>query len=129
MNYRRAILAGLVGTAVMTVLWNIEPRIGLAHLAAGNILSSLLAVITAYTSAGPVAGWVIHFAVGALFALLYAGAFVGRLPGSPSVKGLLYGFLIFIVAQLVFMPLVGAGLFSRGDVRLLTGSLVGHLVY
>jgi len=37
--------------------------------------------------------------------------------------------LVFVVAQLVFMPLVGGGVFSRGDVELLTGSLLGHLVY
>jgi hypothetical protein len=27
------------------------------------------------------------------------------------------------------MPLVGGGVFSHGDVELLAGSLVGHLVY
>jgi hypothetical protein len=42
---------------------------------------------------------------------------------------LLYGVLVFVVAQLVFMPLVGGGVFSRGDVELLAGSLFGHLVY
>jgi hypothetical protein len=44
-------------------------------------------------------------------------------------RGVLYGFLIFIVAQLVFMPAVGAGVFSRGDVSMILGSLIGHLVY
>ena len=27
------------------------------------------------------------------------------------------------------MPLVGAGMFSRGDLPLLAGSLIGHLLY
>ena len=27
------------------------------------------------------------------------------------------------------MPLVGGGLFSRGDPELITGSLLGHLLY
>jgi hypothetical protein len=42
---------------------------------------------------------------------------------------LLYGVLVFLVAQSVFMPLVGGGFFSRGDAQLLAGSLFGHLVY
>jgi hypothetical protein len=128
-NAKRAVLAGLVGTAAMTALWLIEPRIGLAQLAVGEILSSLLAVATAYASPGPALGWTFHLLVGAAFGLLYAGAFARRLPGSPAVRGLLYGFAIFVLAQLAFMPLVGAGLFSRGDVPMLLGSLVGHLTY
>ena len=113
----------------MTALWLIEPRVGLADLAVGDILSSLLAVATAYASPGPALGWTFHLLVGVAFGLLYAGAFARRLPGSPAARGLLYGFGIFILAQLVFMPLVGAGVFSRGDVPMLLGSLVGHLAY
>jgi uncharacterized membrane protein YagU involved in acid resistance len=113
----------------MTALWLIEPRIGLAQLAVGDILSSLLAVATAYASLGPALGWALHFAVGIILAFLYAVQFARRLPGSPATRGMLYGIGIFIVAQLVFMPLVGAGFFSRGDPAMLLGSLVGHLVY
>lgn len=128
-NVARAIVGGLVGTVVMTALWLVEPYLGLQSLAAGHILSSLLAVTTAYFSPGPALGWTIHLLIGIAFASLYAVVFVGRLPGPPAVRGLLYGCLIFILAQLAFMPLVGAGVFSRGDVPLLIGSLVGHLVY
>ena len=129
MNVRRAVLAGLLGTAAMTALWLAEPRVGLARWAVGDILSSLLAVATAYVSLGPALGWALHFAVGIILAVLYATAFAGRLPGSKLARGLLYGLGIFVVAQLVFMPLVGAGFFSRGDPPLLLGSLVGHLAY
>ncbi len=129
MNGRRAVLAGLIGTAVMTALWLVEPKLGLPRLAVGNILSSLLAVVTGYASVGPAVGWAIHLAVGITLSLVYAAALVGRFAGPPVARGLLYGFLIFIAAQLVFMPLVGSGVFSRGDPPMLLGSLVGHLVY
>lgn len=129
MNAGRAAMAGLIGTAVMTALWLLEPRFGLARLAAGDILSSLLAVSTAYASLGPAPGWILHFGIGILLALLYAARFAGRLPGSPTSRGLLYGSAIFLVAQLVFMPLVGAGVFSRGDLSMLLGSWIGHLAY
>jgi uncharacterized membrane protein YagU involved in acid resistance len=129
MNSKRAAMAGLVGTVAMTALWLVEPRIGLARLAAGDILSSLLAVVTAHASLGPTLGWTLHFGVGILLGLLYAARFAGRLPGSPTARGLLFGCVIFIIAQVVFMPLVGAGVFSRGDLAMLLGSFIGHLVY
>jgi hypothetical protein len=37
--------------------------------------------------------------------------------------------IVFVLAQLVFMPLVGGGIFSRGDLEMIAGSLLGHLVY
>ena len=65
-----------------------------------------------------------------VLALIYAGGLrASGFPGTPLVRGLLYGVLVFVVAQLVFMPLVGGGVFSRGDWELLAGSLLGHLVY
>jgi uncharacterized membrane protein YagU involved in acid resistance len=75
------------------------------------------------------AGWVIHVAVGIALAILYAGIVVHKLRGTPAARGALYGFCVFLFAQVVFMPLVGAGLFSRGDVPMIVGSLIGHLGY
>ena len=121
-------MAGLVGTIAMTALWLVEPRVGLSRLAAGDILSSLLAVVTAYASLGPALGWTLHLVVGIVLAVVYAALTTGA-TGSPLARGLFYGAMIFIVAQLLFMPLVGAGVFSRGDPSMLLGSLIGHLVY
>jgi hypothetical protein len=128
-NAGRAAAAGLVGTAGMTALLLIEPSIGLPKIAMGQILGSALGLASARLTIGPALGWVIYFVIGMLFGLIYAAIVAGRFRGSPAGGGLLYGFLIFVVAQLVFMPLVGAGVFSHGDVELLAGSLLGHLVY
>ena len=129
MNTSRALVAGLIGTLFATALWVLEPAFGLPELAVGQILSHLIAVVTAYFSPGPVVGWAIHVFVGLTLALTYARLFVGRLRGAPVVRGLMFGCLIFVMAQLVFTPLVGAGVFSRGDVPMLVGSLLGHLLY
>jgi len=129
MNGRRAVLAGVTATAAMTALWLVEPRIGLARIAVGDILSSLLAVATAYASLPPALGWIFHLCVGILFALLYAGGLVQRLRVSPIARGLTDGVGLFLLSQLAFMPLVGAGVFSRGDPAMLLGSLIGHLTY
>ncbi len=129
MNARRAAVAGLVGTFVMTVLMLLAPRVGLPRIAIGQLLTTALALSSAFLSFGATVGWAIHAAFGIILALIYAGVFATRLPGTPLVRGALYGGLVFIVAQLVFMPLVGGGVFSRGDAPMILGSLIGHLVY
>lgn len=129
MNALRAAAAGLIATGVMTALLLVEPSIGLPKIAIGQILSSSLGLASAHLAIGPALGWLIHFAVGIVLALIYAGAVRQRLPGAPLGRGVLYGLLVFLVAQLVFMPLVGAGVFSNGDLQLIGGSLLGHVVY
>ena len=129
MRTARAVAAGMVGTAAMTALLLIEPSVGLPKIAMGQIVSTSLGLASASLTIGPIVGWVIHFLVGVTLALVYAAFVMRRLPGSALVRGLLYGAVVFLVAQLVFIPLAGMGVFSRGDFELLAGSLLGHLVY
>jgi len=129
MNLTRAAAAGAIATATMTTLLLIEPAVGLPEIAIGQLLSSSLSLPTAHLSVGPAGGWLIHFLVGIGWAIVYAGLLRRRLPGSPLVGGLVFGFLVFVVGQAIFLPLVGAGFFSRGDPSMLTGSLLGHLVF
>ena len=129
MDAKRATLAGAIGTLVLTALWLVEPSIGLPRIAIGQILSSFMAVSVAHSSVGAIGGWIVHFIVGILLAVIYARILVDRLPGPPAARGAIYGALVFVVAQSLFMPLVGAGFFAHGDVELLVGSLLGHIVY
>lgn len=129
MNATRAIAAGLIGTASMTALLLVEPSVGLPMIAIGQILSTALGLASTYLTIGPAVGWSIHFLVGVAFALVYASMFDRRLPGTALARGAIYGVLVFVLAQLVFMPLVGGGVFSRGDPQMIAGSLLGHLVY
>jgi hypothetical protein len=73
MDVKRAVAAGAVGTAVMTVLLLWAPWVGLPKLAIGELLSTFLAVSVAVFRVGPAGGWVIHGLVGIALALLYAG--------------------------------------------------------
>lgn len=129
MNPTRAAAAGLVGTAVMTALLIVEPSVGLPRIAIGQILSTAMGSASAHLSVGPTGGWIIHFLVGILFALIYAAFFADRLPGKALVRGVIFGVLVFLLAQVTFMPLVSGGFFSHGDMELLAGSLLGHVVY
>jgi hypothetical protein len=129
MNARRAATAGVLGTLAMTLLFLVEPLLGLPHMAEGGILSTVMSATVAHLPVGVLGGWIIHFAVGVGLAVFYATKVEQRLPGPPFVRGTTYGALVFVGAQLVLMPLVGAGVFSRGDAGRLLGSLAGHLLY
>ena len=129
MNARRAAVAGLLGTVAMTLLFFIEPLLGLPKMSEGGILSTVMSAAVAHFPVGFVGGWIVHFTVGIVLALIYAGVVAGRLPGAPALRGAAYGAVVFLGAQLVVMPLVGSGIFSSGDPGRLLGSLAGHLVY
>lgn len=129
MHVSRAVPAGVIATAVMTALLLIEPAIGLPEIAIGQLLSTSLSITTAHFAIGPAMGWLIHFLVGIAWALFYVSVALTRLPGAPFVRGLAYGFLVFLLAQSLLLPLVSGGFFSGGNLSMLTGSLLGHLVY
>jgi uncharacterized membrane protein YagU involved in acid resistance len=129
MDVKRAIGAGAVGTGVLTALWMVEPSIGLPRIAVGQILSSFMSVSVGHLHVGAAGGWSLHFVVGIVLALIYARFVAPRLRGPIMWRGAAFGIVVFIVAQTLFMPLVGAGFFARGDVELLIGSLLGHIVY
>ena len=129
MNPTRAAGAGLIGTAAMTTLLLIEPSVGLPQIAMGQILSTSMGSTAAHLPNGPAIGWLIHFVMGMVLALVYARFIVNVLPGNALARGAIFGLLVFLLAQVTFMPLVGGGVFSSGNPELLAGSLLGHLVY
>lgn len=129
MHTGRAVAAGAIGTGVLSALWLVEPSLGLPTIAVGQILSTFMSVSVAQLGVGVAGGWIIHLLFGILLALIYGRLIVRMLPTRPWVSGAIYGAAVFVVAQTLFMPLVGGGLFSRGDFGLLLGSLLGHLAY
>ncbi len=122
MNVKRILLAGLAGTAAMTMLMLVAPFMGFPRMAIGEMLGRFLGIGTA-------AGWAMHLVIGVVLATIYAVIFAGRLPGSPIVRGAIYGVGVFLMAQLVVTPMMGGGVFSGGNVLAITGSLIGHLFY
>lgn len=117
----RVVVAGLAGTAVMTVLMLAAPMMGMPPMNIGKMLGSVMGGIDALE-------WVAHFMIGTVLAGIYAALFVGRLPGPAAVRGMVYSLVPWLLAQLVVMPMMGMGLFS-GSAVVAGGSLMGHLVY
>lgn len=120
-NWGKAILAGLIGTAVMTMvgLW-VAPMMGIPRMNPAEMLAQPM-------GGSIVLGWVGHFMVGVVLAIIYA-LVAPRLPGPFWARGALYGIAPWLVAQLVVIPMMGMPVFS-GSIVMAMGSLIGHLVY
>ena len=121
----RAILGGAAGTAVMTaMMYMVAPMMGL-NMDIAAMLGSMM-------GGSWTAGMMVHIVNGAiLFPAVYALGVYAFLPGPPLVKGLSWGAALWLVAQVVVMPMMGGGLFSSamGGMMAAAGSLMGHLLY
>lgn len=124
-NIGKAIGGGFVGTLVMTMMmYLVAPMMGL-NMDIAAMLGGMLGI-------GWPGGMLIHFVNGTIvFPLIYALALYSRLPGSPALKGTAWGVILWLVAQVMVMPMAGAGLFSAamGGMMAAAGSLVGHVLY
>lgn len=124
-TFARAALGGFVGTLVMTaMMYMVAPMMGL-HMDIAAMLGSML-------GGSWIAGMVAHFVNGSvIFPAIYAYALYAHLPGSPAIRGTIWGLVLWLVAQTVVMPMMGAGLFSSamGGAMAAMGSLIGHVLY
>lgn len=116
----RAILAGLIGTAVMTMvgLW-VAPMMGIPPMNPAEMLAQPMGSIAL--------GWAGHLMIGIVLAIIYA-LVAPRLPGPSWARGAVYGVAPWLLAQVVVIPMMGMPMFS-GSIVMAMGSLIGHLVY
>ncbi len=124
-NTGRAILGGLAGTIVLTMLMYIAaPMMGIPKMDIAAMLGSLLG--------GWTMGMVMHLVNGVvLFPLIYAFVLFSKLRGTPAIKGILWGVALWLVAGLMVMPMMGAGFFglANGGMMAAAATLLGHIVY
>jgi uncharacterized membrane protein YagU involved in acid resistance len=77
-------------------------------------------------------GLVMHFLNGTvIFPIIYALVLFKHLKGGPAVRGITWGVALWLMAQLLVMPMIGAGVFSSrmGGMMAVAASLMGHVVY
>lgn len=124
-SFSRSVLAGFAGTLAMTaMMYVVAPMIGLTM--------DIAAMLGSMMNGSWIAGMILHFVNGSiLFPAIYAYVLYERLPGSATVRGALWGVGLWLVAQVIVMPMMGGGLFSSAAGGLMTvmGSLVGHVIY
>jgi hypothetical protein len=119
----QSILGGFVGTLAITMMMYFVAPMMLGHpMDIAKMLGSML-------GDNWWAGMVMHFVNGTvIFPLIYAFLLYGVLPGGPAVKGITCGATLWLLAQVVVMPMMGAGFFS-GSLMAAMGSLIGHVAY
>ena len=111
-----------------------DTRPTFARAALGGFAGTLAMTAMMYVVApmGWVAGLMMHVVNGSvIFPAIYVYALYAHLPGSPAIRGTVWGVVLWVVAQTVVMPMMGAGLFSSamGGMMAAMGSLIGHILY
>jgi hypothetical protein len=121
----RLFLGGAAGTMAMTVMmFLVEPIISGRSSDLGRLFGGELG------SPHWVGLIMFHFFNGSILFPLGLAFFSARLPGPWLIKGLIWGALLWLLAQGVIMPMSGFGFFSYNAGRLAAvSSLASHLVY
>ena len=122
----QTIIAGIIATIVMTIVGLMAPVMGLPKMNPAEMLAGMMGM--------PVlVGWSMHFMIGIIFAAVYVYLFNPKVHiHSKLAKGLLYGFVVFVFAQIMMfvigkimpMPMSGDNM-----MLMIFGSLIGHLVF
>ena len=116
----RAIGGGLAGTVVFTLMMKF-----LAPEMVGHPMD-IAAVLGKFTGLGTPAGMLMHFLLGTLgFAIAFV--IVGPyLPGPGWLRGVTFTTVIWFLAGLIAMPVLGVGLFFGGAKEAIA-ALFGHV--
>ncbi len=124
-NLLKAIMAGVAGTIIMTMMTMVAPMMGMPEMDIPKMLGNFMGV--------PVAvGWLAHFMVGVVLAVIYAYAFYPKLSSAPALRGIIFSIVPWLAVQLMLNPMMGAGLFAvntPAPLLMVMGSLIGHIVY
>ena len=98
-NLFLAAKSGLIATAAMTLLMLGAPMMGMPEMPVGKMLAGFFHLPVA-------AGWVMHFFIGIVLAAGYLLFLDKILPGNALIRGLLYSFIPFFLAQTMVMPMM-----------------------
>jgi uncharacterized membrane protein YagU involved in acid resistance len=138
MNIIGAIVAGVAGTAALSMLMALGPRMGMPKMAIWEMLGSM------FNQQGNNAlGWALHFMMGILFAIIYAALWTAGIGGVNLLSGVLFGAVHFLIVGVMMgaMPMMHAGIKSgtvqapgvlmlgSGGLMGLMGGLIGHVLF
>jgi len=86
MNILGAVLAGLIGTAVISMIMAMAPKMGMPKMAIWEMLGSM------FSPDGNVAlGWAIHIMMGAVFGIIYALLWSIGFGSAGVISGAIFG--------------------------------------
>lgn len=123
----KTVVGGIVATFCLTVVMVVTPFMGMPKTDVGSMLDKVPG--GSFTLA-----WVMHYVIGIVFAFGYLYLFNNLLKIKNNVlRGMLYGFIVFVFATLVAAGMGSAGLLPDPPlgsmVMTMLGNLLAHLVY
>jgi len=125
-NLKRGMLGGFIATLVMTfMMYFLAPMMLGKPMDVAAMLSSML-------GGQWWAGMMMHFLLGTVaFPLAYLVAIQPYVAGPGWVRGLVFGFLAWLAAAFVVVPMMGGGVLyaNAGGTMAASASLMGHLVF
>jgi hypothetical protein len=122
----KAIIGGIIGTAVMTMIMFVAPMMGMPKMSPPEMLAGMMGMPV-------IVGWMMHFMIGVIFALAYVFVFAANIKiNNLLLKGAVFGVAVFIFAQ-IMMAIMGM-MFpmskSEGSmILMMVGSLMGHIIF
>ena len=123
---RRALLAGVVATAAMTLMAYFVAPLMLGHpMDIAEMLAGLL-------GGSWMMGLSMHLTNGiVVFPIVYVFGLYNFLLGPPWLRGILWGVALWLMLEVVILPMTGAGVFSsnEGGGKPLMAALIAHLIY
>jgi hypothetical protein len=135
MNIIGAIVAGLVGTVVFSALMRMGPMMGMPKMEIPQVLGGML-------PGGTLTGWVAHFMIGVVWAIIFAALWAAGVGSAGALWGLIFGLGAFVVAglampmMLTMHPQVKAGTMSNVGILMagtgmmgMMGSLMVHAIF
>jgi hypothetical protein len=138
MSILGAIVAGLIGTVVITMVMNMAPQMGMPKMDIVDMLGSMFS-----PQGNRTLGWVMHLMMGAVFAIIYALLWNAGLGSVSLLWGALFGAGHWIVAGTMMggMSMMHAGvkagtveapgvfMVNNGGVMAFMGGLIGHIIF
>ena len=86
MNIIGAIVAGVVGTVIISMIMAMAPRMGMPKMAIWEMLGSMF-----NKDGNNALGWVIHFMMGVIFAIIYAALWAAGIGSATLLNGVIFG--------------------------------------
>lgn len=125
---KQSLAGGITGTTVMTMVMYIAPMMGMPKMNPAAMLSMMMGVPI-------IVGWVMHFMIGVIFAMMFAFFFINIVKkiSSSILRGTIFGMVAFIFAQImmVIMKSMMGGMppMESNMLLMMIGSIMGHVIF
>ena len=138
MNILAAVIAGIVGTIIMTLVMVMAPKMGMPKMDIVGMLGSMFGA-----PPNRALGMMMHLMMGVVFALIYAALWAYGVGAATWLFGLVFGLVHWLIAGMMMagipmmhkgiksgqVPAPGAYMMNNGGAMAFMGGLIGHLVF